>query len=42
MPGFSCNMQNLLVAAYEFLSCGMWDMVPQPGAEPRAPDLSSP
>ena len=35
-------MQTLLVAAYEFLSCGMWNMVPQPGIEPKAPELRNP
>ena len=38
----SCSMQTLLVAAYEFLSCGMWNMVPQPGIEPKAPELRNP
>ena len=41
VPGLSCGMWNLLVAAYGLLSCGMWDRVPWPGIESRPPALGA-
>ena len=33
-PGPSCSMQDLLAAACELFSCGVWDLVPWLGIEP--------
>ena len=33
--GHSCNMWDVLLAAYRIFSCGIWDLVPWPGVEPR-------
>ena len=48
MPGLSCGMQDLLVVAcgifscgMQTLSCGMRDLVPWPGVEPRPPALGA-
>ena len=36
MPGFSCDTGSLIFAATcSIFSCGMWDLVPPPGIEPR-------
>ena len=39
-PGLSCGTQDLL-ASHLNLSCGMWDLIPQPGIEPGAPTLGA-
>ena len=38
---FSCNMWGLLVAACKIFSCGLSDLVPQPGIEPGPPALGT-
>ena len=41
VPGLSCSMWDLLVAACGLLSCGMGDLVPQPGIEPTPTALGA-
>ena len=38
-PGLSCSTQDLLVTACRLLSCGIQDLAPRPGIEPRPPAL---
>ena len=33
--GHSCNMWDVLLGPYRIFSCGIWDLVPWPGIEPR-------
>ena len=32
---------QVLVVAHEIFSCGMWDLAPRPGIEPRLPALGA-
>ena len=47
-PALSCSTQDLIIAAcgifsysMRTLSCGMWNLVPWPGIEPRPPALGA-
>ena len=42
MPGLSCGTQDLFLSCgVRTLSCGMRDLVPQPGVEPGPPALGA-